>query len=134
MKSYTVTRIIKEVYEVLGTSKEDVMTWKENPVRVEIIEETVNLTDQQILPAIIQSAFEFDNGRRIIIYTGATGIKSFECDKDWKPFEEPFASSPLSWLQKSPLDFHLTARNELHPKEHFRPEHSTVLRTYTKKD
>ena len=47
---------------------------------------TEALPQQKYEPCIIQSAFLFENGRRIIIYTCSLGITSYECDENWNTF------------------------------------------------
>lgn len=78
------------------------------------------------MPAIIQSAFQFKNGKRIIIYTGPYGIKSFECDVNWNPYRNPFAESPYWYGSDSALEYHFKVRKG-HPQEDFVPEYSTEL-------
>lgn len=75
-------------------------------------------------PCIIQSAFHFENGKRIIVYTGDQGIKSFECDEKWEPYGKPFAES--SSFKGNPIDYHFKIR-EMHGEEKLVKEHSTPL-------
>ncbi len=82
-------------------------------------------------PAIIQSAFKFPNGRRVIIYTGGGNITSFECDNNWKPSSKAFAESPLNYSGKTATEYHLHLRNTLHKPEDFSPLYSTILTQLT---
>lgn len=80
----------------------------------------------------MQSAFQFANNRRIIIYTGRDSsgeviIRSFNCDENWKPYGDPFGECPLSWSTiPSQALYHRYLRTELHRSENFVPEHSTI--------
>lgn len=80
----------------------------------------------------MQSAFQFANNRRIIIYTGRDSsgeviIRSFNCDENWKPYGDPFGECPLSWSTiPSQALYHRYLRTELHRPENFVPEHSTI--------
>lgn len=78
-------------------------------------------------PCILQSAFQFENGKRIIVYTGIEGIKSFECDENWNPHSKPFAQCPMEWAGKSATEYHLNLRNVIHKPESFVTEHSSQL-------
>lgn len=78
-------------------------------------------------PCLIQSAFLLDNGKRIIVGTSCwTGISSFECDDDWKPFQKPFATCPLNMITGSLTDYHKRIR-EMHGLDKLVKEHSTVI-------
>ncbi len=77
-------------------------------------------------PCIIQSAFLLSNGNRIVIYTGALGIKSFECDENYKPFPKPFAECPKEMMSENPTDYHRSIR-KMHGEEKLVKEHSTEI-------
>jgi hypothetical protein len=93
------------------------------------------------IPCIIQSAFELNafeliNGKRIIVYTGDAGIRSFLCDENWKPHPKPFAECPLSWAGCSQLEYHLKIR-EGHAKDKtgvLVEKYSTDLTSYIQKE
>jgi hypothetical protein len=78
-------------------------------------------------PCIIQSAFQLENQRRIIVYTSGSAIKSFNCDENWKTMGKPFGECPLEWSGKTATEYHLHLRNKIHKPEHFVPEQSTIL-------
>ncbi len=78
-------------------------------------------------PCIIQSAFIFDNGIRIIVFTSNGQIRSFECDINWKPNSKPFGGCPLSWSEQTATEYHLELRNKIHKPENFVKEHSTEI-------
>lgn len=77
-------------------------------------------------PCIIQSAFLFKNGKRIIIYTGAMGITSYECDENWQPHKKPFTTCQKEYMCESLTEYHLKVR-KMHEKEKLIAEHSTVI-------
>jgi hypothetical protein len=92
-----------------------------------------------------QSAFKFDNGVRIIVYTGVFPsllteglhgqyIRSFKCDENWQPEPKPFAECPLSWNGKTATEYHLHLRNFVHKPEDFVAEQSTTLPASEEKD
>lgn len=76
---------------------------------------------------LLQSAFLLDNSKRIIVYTSChTGISSFECDEDWKPYEKPFATAPPEMMTSSYTDYHKRIR-KMHGEEKLVKEHSSEL-------
>lgn len=74
----------------------------------------------------IQSAFKFDNGIRIIVFTDGVNIKSFKCDESWNVLS-CFAECPITWSGCTATEYHLRLRNVIHKKEYFVSEHSTNL-------
>lgn len=83
-------------------------------------------SQQKVEPCIIQSAFLLDNGKRIIVYTGALGIVSYECDESWKPYVKPFATCPKEMMSESPTEYHTSIR-KMHGEEKLMKEHSTEI-------
>lgn len=83
-------------------------------------------SQQKLEPCIIQSAFLLDNGKRIMIYTGALGIVSYECDESWKPYSKPFASCPKEMMSEIPTEYHRSIR-KMHGEEKLMKEHSTEI-------
>ena len=77
-------------------------------------------------PCIIQSAFLFENGKRIIIYTGALGIISYECDENWNTHKKPFATCLKKYMRETPTEYHQKIR-KIHGEEKLVKEHSTTI-------
>lgn len=77
-------------------------------------------------PCVIQSAFNFNNGKKIIIYTGALGIISYECDENWKLYSKPFATCPKEMMTENPTDYHKSIR-DMHGEQRFVKEYSTEI-------
>lgn len=77
--------------------------------------------------AIIQSAFKFENGTRIIVYTSNGEISAFICDESWKPRKKPYATSSV-FREKWPadIDYHKDIRSQ-HGEAILIEAHSTPL-------
>lgn len=87
---------------------------------------TIENFDQETENCLMQSAFLFNNGKRIIIFTSCwTGISSFECDENWKPHLKPFATAPPEMIS-SYTDYHLKIR-KIHGEKKFIKKHSTSI-------
>lgn len=68
----------------------------------------------------MQSAFEFKNGIKMIVFTTSSKICSKICNKDWVPIED-YASADLLDTEES---YHKTLR-KLYSDMELNPEHST---------
>ena len=77
-------------------------------------------------PPIILSAFLLKNGKRIMIYTGNSGIVSYECFENWEKHPEPFAQCPKELMSESPTQFHINIR-KIHGEESFIKKRSTDI-------
>jgi len=61
--------------------------------------------------SIMQSAFQFNDGRRIIVYTSTSGIVSYECNEKWETVGKPFATCPMEYMtNKSFSEYHADIR------------------------
>ncbi len=80
----------------------------------------------KVEPCIVQSAFRFSNGKRIIVYTNRLGVKSFECDEKWKPNEKPFAECSLNPETQTQIEYHTEIR-AMHKDDDLVTEHSNDL-------
>lgn len=80
------------------------------------------------VPAVIQSAFQFKDGTRIIVYAGAAGIRTFFADESWIPTKK-YAEAHGWERSETPLAYHLRIRqsNIVYDPGCFVQEHSTDL-------
>ena len=117
-----IATIVKEV-EVQITTSEDAL----GKIFALIDKEFEYVPNIETEDCLMQSAFLFDNGKRVIIYTSChTGISSFECNENWKPYSKPFATMPNGKMMGSYTDYHKRVR-KMHGEGKLIKEHSSKL-------
>ena len=88
---------------------------------------TYTIKAEDVEDCIMQSAFQLDNGKKIIVTTSCwTGIESYECNEDWKPHTKPFATCPRENIEGSLKDYHKKIR-EMHGPDKLVIKRSTIF-------
>ena len=85
-----------------------------------------DLQEEKTENCILESAFLFDNGTRLIVGTSCQyGITTYSCDENWKPIKYACQGAPLMGFD-SYTDFHKHIR-KMHGEEKLVEERSSKL-------